>query len=234
MTMHAAVTADRMRQLDKAATDRHGIPGLILMENAGRSVAEEILKRIALVKRKSKACKIALLCGKGNNGGDGMVCARYLSYAGQRPDLYIMGDRSSLRGDPQQQLAILQGMGISISQIRKHSDLRYIRYKLRGALIVDAIFGISFSGEAQGVYGGVIDAINKSNGYVLSVDVPSGLDATTGIAARKCVEADRTITMGALKTGLLEGDGPRYAGSIKVVDIGLPCRILKEGSLCRR
>jgi len=220
--MTGAKTAHSIKRIDEAAINDCGIPGLILMENAGRGVADEVLKYAALLRRKGRRPSAAIFCGKGNNGGDGMVCARHISNNGIKTRVYIIGGISSIKNDPAVQLNILQKSGIGAVEIKESDDLKLITRGFKADIIVDAIFGISFKGEARGLYKEVIEFINAARAYKFSVDVPSGLDATQGTAGGVCVKANQTITMGFLKTGFYRKDGPGYAGRIKVVDIGLP------------
>ncbi|MFH1868091.1 MAG: NAD(P)H-hydrate epimerase [Candidatus Omnitrophota bacterium] len=216
------VTSSRMRHIDRDAICFFGMPSLILMENAGMAVAEAVLRR---VKKISTTPPVSIFCGKGNNGGDGMVCARYISNAGIAPKLYIIGGISSLKGDSAIQLKVLDSFSIKWSEIKDKNSLSGLRKSFKAGVIVDAIFGIGFSGQADGIYKDIIDMINSKKGYKISVDVPSGLDATKGVVKGSCVKADETVTMGFAKTGFYKNDGPEYTGKIKVADIGLPKRL---------
>lgn len=220
--MHEAVTAQRMKNLDRIAINRYGIPSIILMENAGRGLAKEVIKRAAMLKRRRPI--VAVYCGKGNNGGDGMVCARYLFNNDINTEVFIIDDPSPIRGDTAVHLKILQKMGVAIFTIKKRQDLKRLKKRYKADIIVDAIFGIGFKGKAQGIYKDVIEFINATGAYKFSVDVPSGLDATTGDVKGPCIQADETVTMGISKTGFYRNDGPECVGRIKVVDIGMPVR----------
>lgn len=218
--MHKAVTAKRMKELEGIAINRCGIPSILLMENAGRGLAEEVIKRAARLRQKKPT--VAIYCGKGNNGGDGLVCARYLFANHINTQVFIIDGISSIKADPAVHLKILQKMQIAMITIKNRKDLKKLKKTHQADIIVDAIFGIGFKGKAKGLYKEVIEFINRTCAYTFSVDVPSGLDATTGQAKGPCVRADETITMGLPKTGLYRNDGPAYAGKVKVIDIGLP------------
>lgn len=218
--MPEAVTAERMKALDKAAINRYGIPGMLLMENAGRAVADEVIKRAARLKKARPVA--AIYCGKGNNGGDGMVCARYLFSNDIKSRVFILEGLSSIKGLPAVHLKILQTMGVPIFTVKNLRDLKRLAGYPKADIIVDAIFGIGFRGEAQGIYREAVKFINRSKAYIFSVDIPSGLEATTGNARGPCVRADQTVTMGLPKTGFYKNDGPESVGTVKVVDIGLP------------
>ncbi|HEX3508563.1 MAG TPA: NAD(P)H-hydrate epimerase [Candidatus Dormibacteraeota bacterium] len=190
----------QVKELDRLAAERFGVSVDRLMEAAGAAVAR-FCDRPAVV-----------VCGIGNNGGDGLVCARRLHEAGQLSNVCCV-DPTRFTGPAANALKALEMAGVEVL-----SDLR-----LDGAsLVVDAIFGVGISRPPQGPFAEWIEAINASRMRVVAVDVPSGLDADTGVAYSPCVRADVTITMGLPKQGLLVADGPSVAGEIWVVDIGIP------------
>jgi len=154
----------------------------------------------------------AVICGPGNNGGDGLVCARHLNRTGMLVSVCCT-DPSKFRGAAAQALEHLQrdGVEIATAPILETAEL-----------VVDAIFGVGLSRAPQGQFAEWIDAINRSGKRVIAVDVPSGLDADSGAAYDPCVRADVTVTFGLPKPGLIAGDGPRLAGEIWVADIGIP------------
>ena len=210
-----------MRRLDAGATNEFKIPGLLLMENAGRSVAEEILK--------TGAQKIAVICGKGNNGGDGFVVARHLHNHGREPEITLIGARADIKGDALLNLEIAEKMGISV---HTYDDVVSLKLE-RSDLIVDAIFGIGLSRNVGEPYKSTIEKINKlsaSGTTVVSIDVPSGLNADTGEVMGVAVRANITVTLACEKEGLRTGEGPRYAGRIVVGYISLPRSLMKGGS----
>jgi len=154
----------------------------------------------------------AVVCGTGNNGGDGLVCARRLHKSGNLTSVCCI-DVTRLQGPAAHALQALTSAGVEVL-----SELR-----LDGAsVVVDAIFGVGLSRAPHGRFAEWIEAINASGNRVIAVDVPSGLDADTGVAYAPCVRADVTVTLGLPKQGLLLADGPRVAGEIWVVDIGVP------------
>lgn len=223
--MPKAVTAERMKALDKAAINRYGIPGILLMENAGRGLAREVIKRAARLKKARP--RVAIYCGKGNNGGDGMVCARYLFSKDIDTRVFLLDEPSSIKGHPAIHLKILQTMGVPVTAVKSHRGMKSLIEGPRADIIVDAIFGIGFKGEARSIYREAIKFINIAEAYIFSVDIPSGLEATTGKARGPCIRADQTIAMGLPKTGFYKNDGPECVGKIKVVDIGLPRKSLR-------
>jgi len=208
------LTASQAKAFDSRALHDYGISTLVLMENAGWHVCQEAISSHVRGK------KIAVFCGKGNNGGDGFVAARHMLCQGIKPDIYLacrIGDVGSEAGA---NLHILLKLKQKITQV---SDKTASRLKMGPyGLIVDALLGVGLSGEVRGIYKNLIGVINSSGARVLSVDIPSGLDATTGKVLGCCVKADKTITFVAKKRGMVIADGPRYCGKVVVAGLGLP------------
>ena len=208
------ITASQAKLLDKKAREIYGLSTLILMENAGRAVSEEIIK---LKKR-----KIAIFCGKGNNGGDGFVSARHLFTRGIKPDLFLAGKMSEVKGEARLNLDTLLKLKHNIFEINE-KNLSLVKKKIRRYdLIVDAIFGVGLKNNIKDFFRDLIELINSSSAYIVSVDIPSGLDADNGEVSGACVRADRTVTFIAKKRGMVKGEGPEYCGKITVKDIGFP------------
>ena len=207
-----SVTVAQAQAFDKLAQERFGIPSLILMENAGRSVAEEALK---MLRGKNKA---AIICGMGNNGGDGLVAARHLLNAGVDAKVYLLGESSKIKADPKINLSILVKMKQKIIKVGSLKDLSGIN---KSDLVIDAIFGIGLRSEVRSPYSEVISFINRSGKPVLAVDVPSGLDADTGKVLGAAIKARKTVTFIAPKRGFLRNYGPRHCGKVVVREIGI-------------
>jgi len=204
------------RLIDERANRDLGISTLILMENAGRSVAEEIIK---LKKR-----KIAIFCGKGNNGGDGFVCARHILSRGIKPDIFLIGKVSEVKREARINLDILLKLKQKIFEINE-DNFNFYKQKIKDYdLVVDALFGIGVEREISGLFKKVIEEINFSAKYVISIDIPSGLNADTGEIFGCCVKADKTVTFLKVKRGMLKNEGPKYCGKILVKDLGFPLR----------
>lgn len=209
------LTAQASRDIDKKAKEAYGIPNLILMENAANAVAEEAMKMRAKIK------KIALFCGKGNNGGDGFAAARHLLASGIKPDIFLAGEARDVKKEARINLEILLRLRQKIIEARE-DNLCFIKNKISGyGLIIDALLGVGLEGEVRGVVRDLIGIVNSSRARVLSVDIPSGLDADSGRVLGCCVKADRTVTFVARKRGMLIADGPKYCGRIVVKNIGL-------------
>jgi len=210
-----------MRRIDSLNIEQGGIPSIILMERAGRGVAKELVRLSKLLKGKKRAPRVAIFCGKGNNGGDGLVCARYLLSSGIDVGIYLLCKLSLLTGEAAANALALIKQGVTIYEIESKAKFSSITRSFNADIIVDSIFGIGFKGIPKGYYCEVIEFINSQKACIVSVDVPSGLDATTGIARAEAIIADQTITIGFSKTGFYKNDGPTYCGKIKIIDIGL-------------
>ncbi|MGA2164862.1 MAG: NAD(P)H-hydrate dehydratase [Solirubrobacteraceae bacterium] len=197
--------AKAMRAIDRWAIDDQGVPSLELMERAGIGVARaaEQLAPDGLV---------TVLCGKGNNGGDGLVAARLLRDAGCEVEVLIAGPPEELKGDARENLLRLPG--------EPPVQLRAVRD--RCAAIIDALLGTGFAGEPRGAIAEAIDAANASDAPIVSVDVPSGVDASTGVVCARAVRAAITVTFHAAKPGLWIHPGKARAGEVRVLDIGIP------------
>jgi len=207
-----AISAKEARQIDGKLRDEFGISTLVLMENAGAAVCREALK--------TGKKKIAVICGKGNNGGDGLVCCRHLLAAGIAPDLFLASPVDALKEEARANFDILLKLGQRAVRLDETGAGGLAAKKY--SLIIDALLGVGFSGAVEGAYAGIIASINSSSARVISVDIPSGLDADNGTAMGCCVEADMTVTFIAPKRGMLAGAGPGYCGKIIVAGLGIP------------
>ncbi|HEY1785300.1 MAG TPA: NAD(P)H-hydrate epimerase [Pirellulales bacterium] len=214
-------TLSRLRagQLDQRATAEYGVPGIVLMENAGRGVAEKLL---GLGVRGS----VAICCGPGNNGGDGFVIARHLDLRQVAVKVMVWGDDGRRPGDAATNLDVVMRSGIALMRDVGPADLAR---ELSGASwIVDALLGTGARGEVRPPLGDVITAINSAGVPVMAVDLPSGLDADTGLPARQTIRALHTCTFVAYKPGFLREGADQFTGQIHVVDIGAPRKLVDE------
>lgn len=213
------VTADEMKSIDSRAIDGMSIPGVVLMENAGRGVVSVMEEEIGEL----KGLSFAIVCGKGNNGGDGFVVARFLNNQGGDVQAYLLGRKSQVKGDARTNLDLAIKAGIDVVEVTGEASVGGLEKGLSGAdIAVDAIFGTGFKGAARGVPRKAIELLNLFDGPVFSVDVPSGLDSTSGQVEGVCVVADFTATMCLPKRGLLVYPGKMYSGGVYVIDIGVP------------
>ncbi len=210
------VTAQQMRSIDKRAIQGMGVPGLELMENAGRGIAHHI-KDILAGETKSK--RVAIFCGRGNNGGDGYVIARYLHSWGAQVQVFLLAERKQIEGDALVNLQKIEQIGIRISNI---SALTVLPMVSGFDMVVDAIFGTGFRGQVESHTAKLIDYINSSGIPILAVDTPSGLNNDTGEVAGSCIKASYTATLGLPKIGQYFYPGRGYCGQIKTIDIGMP------------
>ncbi|MFH1263366.1 MAG: NAD(P)H-hydrate dehydratase [Pseudomonadota bacterium] len=215
------VTAEEMRRIDKFAIEKIGIPGSVLMESAGRSVFAGIVRREGTVAGK----RFGILCGTGNNGGDGFVIARYLTLHGAQVDVWLVGEGRPKQGDALTNLKILEKTGIHPVPIRTAADVKKHAEQLRGwSALVDALFGTGLTRVLRGVHAATIDAANHFPGSVYAVDIPSGLHSDTGEVMGKAVKATVTVTFGFKKRGFHLGEGPLLCGEVVVADISLDDR----------
>ncbi|OGP32203.1 MAG: hypothetical protein A2073_00975 [Deltaproteobacteria bacterium GWC2_42_11] len=223
------VDSKTMKLLDEKAIKDYGIPGIVLMENAGKGAAEIILKKHIT----SNSIKtVSIFAGKGNNGGDGFVIARHLKNKGMDVIVYLVAKESDVKGDAGTNMNIWKKMGGKIYGITKTQDIEKHASKVKHSqLIIDAIFGTGFVNNISGIYKNVIDFINGAGKKVVSIDVPSGIDASTGRLLGCCIKADATITMVLPKIGLITYPGAGYAGKLDVVDIGMPLEIIEDKSI---
>ncbi len=205
-----------MKGLDEISINQYGIPGMVLMENAGLAVVEEIEKLQMYEKH------AAVLCGTGNNGGDGFVIARHLYNRGWKVNVFLCGEVGRIKGDALTNFQIARHIGIPVYSINSDSADFLEGLINDSPLIVDALLGTGFGGRLRGLFKVAIDRVNESKACVVSVDVPSGLDSDTGFSDEGCVLADYTVTFQIPKVGLLINDGPKACGSLKVKDISIP------------
>ena len=215
------VTAQQMRDLDRRAGVEGAVPSLTLMENAGTRAFE-----VASQMLESPAGKhVAVVCGKGNNGGDGFVVARLLADAGADVSVSLLGNPDEVKGDARANLDLVRRNRIPLTVVSQPAEVP----DLRGYdLVVDAILGTGIRGEVTGLAADGIGAVNDSGCPVLALDVPSGVDADTGVVCGVCVDADATITFALPKIGLLLFPAAEFVGELMVGDIGMPQAILDD------
>jgi NAD(P)H-hydrate epimerase len=242
-----------MRDLDCKAIEGYGIPGVVLMENAGRNAAVIACKMLGVCDRANiDVCvtnpeeqerqheagsmhkpgdgalkRVSIFCGKGNNGGDGFVMARHLHNWHVETTLYLLGSKDEVRSNAEINLDIALKMNLPVREILNPEDVLRFKDVISGSdLLIDAIFGTGLKGEVKGLVRHVIDFLNGTGIPVLSVDIPSGLDADTGEILGTCVRATRTVTFAVAKKGFFLNEGPKYTGALTIVDISIPRELL--------
>jgi len=217
------VTASEIQQIDRISIEQHGIPGAMLMETAGIIAARVILERFHPAGK-----KVTIICGTGNNGGDGFVTARHLRRQGIFCNTVLMGKKEKLQGDALLNYQLLTRNGPAVWECSENAQISQLATLLHDSgLIVDAIFGTGLNSPVKGLAKVVIEMINSSDRPVVAMDIPSGIDGSTGRICGDAVKAAVTVTMGLPKTGLLLYPGALYTGEIFVADIGFPEQLLE-------
>jgi NAD(P)H-hydrate epimerase len=214
------LSREQMRAFDKHAI-AHGVPGLVLMENAGRGAAEAI-----------RGERVVVVCGAGNNGGDGFAASRHLLRRGASVEAWLCGDAKKMTPDCRANHDAFKGVGGKVQVLGKSLDA-LVRSVAVADVIVDGLFGIGLDRAIAGTLAEVIEIIAEARAAgaeVVALDVPSGLDADTGVPLGPCVKADRTVTFAHLKLGHVTGSGAAQSGTVHVVDIGVPADLRDERS----
>ena len=224
-----ALTADAMRAADQFTIEEYGIPSFTLMESAGRGCVDRIQAAFGPL----DASSVVVLCGKGNNGGDGLVVARCLLAAGARVHVALTSEPDELRDDPARNLQLLTQLQaeveegrLTIAVVDTLDALTETTRRLAPRLYVDALLGTGLTSALREPIHSLVDWLNERSAPTLAIDVPTGLHSDTGAVLGTAVDADRTVTMAAPKVGLLMGEGPSHAGTVEVVDIGIPGFVL--------
>lgn len=204
-----------MREIDRKTIHLFGIPALILMEHAGKATADIALKQTSINNR------IIVLCGAGNNGGDGMVAARWLSHFKKKVEVLLLGTTRKMSRETKLNYRILKKLSIPVRRINKRS-LTIVEHKLRrSSLIIDALLGTGTHSPIKGFHKDIIEMANASCKRIISIDLPSGFDADAGKPLNCCIKANLTATLGFPKIGFYKTGAKKYTGKIIVADIGL-------------
>jgi NAD(P)H-hydrate epimerase len=231
-----ALTRQQCREIDRLAIEELGIPGVVLMENAGRGAADMVFNLIDEMTEadalKGNDARVAIVCGGGNNGGDGYVIARHLYNAGVEVAVFAVSDPRKLTGDAAVMADIVLNMGLApvlmldAKQVKEHAG------ELAEAdIIVDAILGTGFTGQVRDHLPAVIQLINdirEDGAGVLAADVPSGLDCDTGRPSNATILADVTVTFMANKIGFTRPGAERYTGEVVEAHIGAPGDLIER------
>jgi ADP-dependent NAD(P)H-hydrate dehydratase / NAD(P)H-hydrate epimerase len=209
-----------MREIDKYCIESLKMPGIMLMENA----AIKVIKNLELEKYNS----YALVCGKGNNGGDGFAVARHLSILNKTVEVFFIGSEEEMSDECKINYIILKNMGIKINKINNVEDVNELRDSIeRCEIIVDAVFGTGLSKALAGTYDLVISIINENSSHIISIDIPSGINCDSGEVMGNSVRANKTISFQLYKKCFLNYESHKYTGEIIVEDIGIPDFVIK-------
>ncbi len=248
------LSREQVREVDRRAVAEYGMSGLVLMENAGRGAADVLCRLVwepsplgrgqgegaelapladTLTPTLSQGARepVAIVCGKGNNGGDGFVIARHLDLRGWTVRVLLLCEARELRGDGATNFAILKKARVEIQTFASPLDMARFGEAIAGAVyLVDAILGTGATAEPKSPYAEAIECMNSSGIRILAVDVPSGLDCDTGVAARHTIRATHTATFVAPKPGFFVKGAEQYVGEVHVCDIGVPRKLIDEMS----
>ena len=213
------VTADEMQRMDRATINDFGIPGRVLMESAGRGTVRVLLNLL----EELDTPDVAVAAGRGNNGGDGFVVARYLAQLGLPVTVYLASTVDRVSGDAGENLSLLPKLDVPVVEIPDAAALDANSHRMnRHTAWVDALFGTGLNSDVRGHYVDLIRIINEAPHPVLAVDIPSGINADTGAICGTCVTADATATFAYPKIGHWQYPGAHHCGQLEVIDIGIP------------
>ncbi len=216
----------QMRAFDAHAISVCKVPSIVLMENAGRG-ATDVMER-ELLGGRAEGHRVVIVCGTGNNGGDGLVVGRHLIARGARVEAWLAGEATKMTGDCRANYDAFVGLGGRVSTVVT-SALDPLRVALAGAdLVVDALFGTGLDRAIGDLFAGVVTFMNDARARKVSLDVPSGMNADTGVAMGTAVRAELTVTFAHLKLGHVTGQGAHLCGVVRVVDIGVPATLRAE------
>ncbi|MEM1067330.1 MAG: NAD(P)H-hydrate epimerase [Planctomycetota bacterium] len=212
-----ALTREQVRKVDQIAIEDYGVPGIVLMENAGIGAAK-------LVDRFAKNGLIVILCGSGNNGGDGYVVARHLELLGRSVRLVSLTSLDRLSGDAKTNAVIAERSGFEIQVLDRPDTIDVVLSD--ATTIVDGMLGTGARGPLRGLYANVVEECANHRATKIALDIPTGVDCDTGEVSDPAFQADHTITFVARKVGFDKGDAASFLGDVSVVPIGAPKRLL--------
>jgi NAD(P)H-hydrate epimerase len=222
------LTAAQMKQIDRLAIEQIGIPGPILMENAGLQVTSVLRNELGI----EPGVRVVVVAGKGNNGGDGLVVARHLFNQGIDCPVVLIGSAEEVKGDAALNLKIARSIGVNIIEIKDSGSWKRNRKILKETpYVVDALFGTGLSSPLEDLYAEVVKDINESGAFVVSIDIPSGLSSDQFEIIGPCVQADLTVALGAPKIAHIFPPAEDYVGELVVADISLPPFLFRNPEL---
>ena len=220
------VTAKEMKALDVQAQNDYAMPGILLMDNAAQAVAEAVHEALTALEGE----RVVIFCGGGNNGGDGLGAARWLQSYGVSVRAFVVGTAlEAVQGDAALELAMFTKAGGRVEALSTEDDWVLAELAASKAdVLVDALLGTGFHGELEGDVLRACELLNKSEKYILAVDIPTGVNADNGAVCEQAVRADHTVTMALVKTGLLLYPGREYCGDIELADISMPVKLVED------
>ncbi|MDJ0781037.1 MAG: NAD(P)H-hydrate dehydratase [Desulfosarcinaceae bacterium] len=225
------VTAAEMQQMDRETIKRFGLPGRVLMENAGRGATAFFLETTY---RKANGGAVGVVAGRGNNGGDGFVMARYLYQRGIPVTVYLLSETERVTGDARVNLELISRLGVAVIALPDQAAFTQQAAQMSApAVWIDALLGTGLNADVRGYYRSVITFLNATKKPIFAVDIPSGLNADTGRVQGICITADATATFAFAKVGHLLYPGAEHTGRLKVIEIGIPPHIAR-GVGCRQ
>ncbi|EMB15262.1 NAD(P)H-hydrate epimerase [Rhodopirellula europaea] len=214
------MTCQRIREIDQVAMEQFQMPGIVLMENAGRGAAE-------CIHQITPDGNVLILCGKGNNGGDGFTIARHLQLAGREVTILAMATTNELQGDAAIQAKIAEAAGIQIQVIGETDETELLS---AADVIVDGLLGTGAKPPLRGRYAKVVEAANASSAIRIALDIPTGMNGDTGETGEATFRADYTLTFAAPKVGFEKSNATRFTGEVHVISIGVPLKLLRQFS----
>ncbi|MBE3130323.1 MAG: NAD(P)H-hydrate dehydratase [Acidobacteria bacterium] len=213
------LTAREMKEIDRIAIEEIGIPGTVLMENAGLRIVRALKGRFP----KPEDETIVIVAGKGNNGGDGLVVARHLFNSGAAPEVLLLAAKEEVKGDAAVNLAVVLKLGIPVTEIRTPAEWKKARVKVfHATVLVDALFGTGLLKPLDGLFALAVEDMNKSAAFKVAVDIPSGLSSDTFEMIGPCVKADLTVVLAAPKIAHIFPPAAEWIGDLVVAPIGIP------------
>ncbi|CAD76143.1 MAG TPA: NAD(P)H-hydrate epimerase [Rhodopirellula baltica] len=215
------MTCQRIREIDSLAMEQFQMPGIILMENAGRGAAE-------LIEELAPEGNVLILCGKGNNGGDGFTIARHLQLAGREVMILAMAATNELQGDAAIQAKIAEAAGIKIQVVGEAVEAGRLPAT---DIVVDGLLGTGAKPPLRGRYAEVVEAANASSAIRIALDIPTGMNGDTGETGETTFRADHTLTFAAPKVGFEKLGAARFTGEVHVISIGVPLELLRQFSV---
>jgi len=221
MIQRRPLTRDEVRRVDQVAIERWGVPGVLLMENAGRGIAD-VMCTLGI------EGLVVIVCAKGNNGGDGFVIARHLHLRGHAVSVVLACEASELGGDALVNYDLLRRTSVPVHAWKSTRADKLESFFGDAEWLVDAMLGTGANGEPREPMQTILIMMNRANVKRLAVDVPTGLDSETGFAANNAFRADHTCTLVAEKVGFINPDAKRYLGEVHTLDIGLPWELVLQ------